>query len=109
MYVRPEWERPTLTFTYRMYANDILDYSDFYAWISRTNGAWLADVVRDGYPGPYAPRPGQDMGWRTATFDLSAYKGQHVRLIFENRNLHGSLSLGIWTLVDDVRVVDAGP
>ena len=55
------------------------------------------------------------MGWRTASYDLTAFKGQHVRLIFENRNLYGGNpdpeknSRGIWTLVDDVRVVDAGP
>jgi hypothetical protein len=78
-------------------------------WLSRTNGGWLADVVRDGYVGLNAPPPAHDMGWRKAEFDLSAYKGQQVRLIFENRNLHHDLSLGIWTLVDDVRVVAAGP
>jgi hypothetical protein len=49
------------------------------------------------------------MGWRTASYDLSPFKGRHVRLIFENRNLHGNLSLGNWTILDDVRVVDAGP
>ena len=30
-------------------------------------------------------------------------------MIFENRNLYDGLSQGIWTIVDDVRVVDAGP
>ena len=32
--------------------------------------------------------------------------------MFENRNLHdapGFESMGIWTVLDDVRVVDAGP
>ena len=109
VYVRSEWNRPVLTFYYRMHANDMFDSSDFYMWLSRTDGAWLADVVRDGYPGPHTPPPGHDMGWRRAEYDLSAYRGQHVRLIFENRNLHGDMSWGIWTLVDDVRVVDAGP
>ena len=32
-----------------------------------------------------------------------------MRVVFENRNLHSGYSLGIWTYVDDVRVVDAGP
>ena len=109
MYIRPEWERPVLTFRYRMYVNDIVHYSDFHVWLSQTNGAWLADVLRDGYPAPYAPPPGHDMGWRTASYYLSAFKGQNVRLVFENRNLHDGISLGIWTYVDDVRVVDAGP
>jgi hypothetical protein len=109
MYIRPEWNQPILTFHYRMYVNDILAYSDFYVWLSRTDGAWLDDIVRDGYPGPHAPPPGHDVGWRTASYDLSPYKGQHVRLIFERRNLHGQPGyepLGIWTLVDDVRVLD---
>ena len=39
MYVRPEWDRPVLTFHYRMYVNDILDYSDFYMWLSRSRTA----------------------------------------------------------------------
>jgi hypothetical protein len=45
------------------------------------------------------------MGWRAATYDLSALKGQNVQLMFQNRNLHGGISLGIWTYVDDVRVL----
>jgi hypothetical protein len=40
---------------------------------------------------------------------LSAFKGQTVRVIFETRNLENGRSQGIWTYVDDVRVVDAGP
>ena len=100
-----------LNFRYRMFGNGIMDYSDFYVWLSRSDGAWLADVLRDGYEDPkdYAPPPGHDMDWRTASFGLTPWKGQHVRLIFENRNLHDGISLGIWTQLDDVRVVDAGP
>ena len=113
MYIRPEWERPVLTFRYRMFVNDIIHYSDFHVWLTRSNGALLAEIKRDGfrscYDPPLAPPPGYDLGWRTASYDLSDFKGQTVRLVFENRNLHGGLSLGIWTYVDDVRVVDAGP
>ena len=76
-------------------------------------GGRLAEILRDGFRSchdpPQAPPAGYDLGWRSGSYDLSAFKGQHVRLIFENRNLHHDLSLGIWTLVDDVRVVDAGP
>ena len=69
----------------------------------------LATVVRDGYLcGNFAPAPATDLGWRTRRYDLSAYKGQSIRLVFANRNLH-PISRGIWTYVDDVRVVDAGP
>ena len=113
MYIRPEWERPVLTFRYRMFVNDIIDYSDFHVWLTRSNGAWLAEIKRDGFRScddpPQAPPPGYDLGWRTGYYDLSAFKGQTVRLVFENRNLHSGISWGIWTYVDDVRVVDAGP
>jgi len=113
IYIRPEWGRPLLTFRYRMFVNDIIHYSDFHVWLTRSNGAWLAEIKRDGfrscYDPPLAPPPGYDLGWRTGMFDLSAFKGQTVRVVFENRNLHGGYSWGIWTYVDDVRVVDAGP
>lgn len=108
IYIRSEWAQPVLSFHYRMVVNDIIDRSNLIVWLSDVDGIRLADVVRDGYPGPFAPPPGHDMGWRTASYDLSPLKGQTVRLIFENRNLHGDTSLGIWTIVDDVRLVDGG-
>src|SRR5690606_11031357 len=92
--------------------NDIRDYSDFFVAVQDGVGLnHLATVIRDGYnpckPG-VAPAPGTDLGWRTVRYDLSAYKGQHIRLVFSNRNLWPG-SWGIWTDVDDVWVVDAGP
>jgi hypothetical protein len=110
VYIRPEWTRPLLTFRYRMFVNDTVHHSDFYVGLTRSNGGWLADVKRDGHASPHnrPPLPGHDMGWRTASYDLSAFKGQTVRLLFENRNLSPS-SWGVWTYLDDVRVIDAGP
>jgi len=112
LYVDETFERPTLTMKYRMFVNDIMDYSDFFVAIQDGVGQnHLATVLRDGYkpctPG-IPPATGTDLGWRSVTFDLSAYKGQHVRLVFSNRNLW-PISWGIWTYVDDVKVVDAGP
>jgi hypothetical protein len=111
-YVRPEWDRPMLSFKYNMYVNDIMDYSDFFVAIQDGVGLnHLTTVVRDGYqpcvPGT-APAAGTNLGWRSVNYDLSAYKGQHIRLVFSNRNLW-PISWGIWTYVDDVKVVDAGP
>jgi len=111
-YVRPEWDRPMLSFKYNMFVNDIMDYSDFFVAIQDGVGLnHLQTVLRDGYqpciPGT-APKAGTDLGWRSASFDLSAYKGEHIRLVFSNRNLWPN-SWGIWTYVDDVRVIDAGP
>jgi hypothetical protein len=96
-----------------MYANDVVDRSDFGVRLTRSNGAFLAEVLRDGFRScshpALAPPPGYDLGWRTGYYDLSALKGQNVRLVFETRNLRSGQSLGIWTVVDDVRLVDAGP
>ena len=57
---------------------------------------------------PAMPLNYANLGWRNAVYDLSTFKGQHVRLVFANRNLWPN-SWGIWTYVDDVRLVDAGP
>ncbi len=112
LYVDPAWARPVLTFKYRMYVNDIMDYSDFFVAIQDGAGLnHLETILRDGFqpcvPGQ-PPTAGQDLGWRSGQKDLSAYKGQHIRIVFSNRNLWPQ-SWGIWTNVDDVRVLDAGP
>jgi hypothetical protein len=111
LYVDPAWQHPQLSFSYKMFVNDILDYSDFFVAVQDGVGLnHLANILRDGYrpctPG-VAPAPGTDLGWRRASYDLSAFKGQHIRIVFSNRNLWPQ-SWGIWSLVDDVRVVDAG-
>ena len=89
-------------------SNDhVFRYSDFFVAIQDGVGInHLETVLRDGYPGNIAPTAGTNLGWRTARFDLSAYKGQHIRLVFSNRNWWPN-SWGIWTFVDDVRVVEA--
>jgi sugar lactone lactonase YvrE len=111
-YVNPNWMRPILTFDYKLHVNDNMHYSDFIVTIQSGVGDRTETVVlRDGYQpctGNYAPKPGRDLGWRSGNYDLSAYKGQHIRVLFSNRNLW-PISLGIWTNVDNVRVLDAGP
>jgi len=112
-YVDPNWTRPVLRFKYKMSVNDIFDYSDFFVAIQDGVGLnHLETVLRDGYnpcnPGE-PPSAGQDLGWRIAIFDLSKYKGQHIRVNFSNRNLWPDMSLGIWTDIDDVMVWDEGP
>lgn len=110
-YVDPSWERPVLSFKYNMFVNDIMDYSDFLVAIQDGVGLnHLATVVRDGFQ-PCIPRvppsEGRDLGWRSVTYNLSAYKGQTIRVVFANRNLW-PISWGIWTYIDDVQVIDAG-
>ena len=111
-FVDPAMIRPLLHFNYKMFVNDNLFYSDFLVEVQTGDGrSNKAVVLHDGYlpcTGNYAPRPGRDLGWRWGSYDLSAFKGQHVRVVFSNRNLWPD-SLGIWTNVDNVRVLDAGP
>jgi len=112
IYVDPSWSRPRLTFNYDLFVNDIMDYSDFLVEIQDGVGLnHLATVVRDGFqpctPG-IPPPPGKDLGWRSGSYDLSAYKGQYIRVVFSIRNLWPD-SWGIWSYVDNVRVLDAGP
>ncbi len=107
------WERPVLTFDYRIYANDTIDYSDFEVTLTQSDGAWLARILRDGFRScddpPLAPPEGFDLGWRNTRYDLSAFKGRTVRVRFAVHNLHADYSYGIWAVVDNVRLVDAGP
>jgi hypothetical protein len=117
-HVHRGWERPVLSFSYRITANDTIDGSDLLVSLTRTDGTLLADVLRDGFRScetPASPPPaGTDLGWRYAIYDLTPLRGENVRLVLKNRNLHDEASLGIWTQIDDVRVRDlrlweAGP
>jgi hypothetical protein len=95
-----------------MFVNDTVDFSDFFvAILDGVGSTELAIVLRDGFKPcepAQAPLAATDLGWRNHKYSLSAFKGQHIRLVFSNRNLHPN-SWGIWTVLDDVRVVDAGP
>jgi streptogramin lyase len=113
IYVDPTWERPMLSFRYNMHVNDTIDFSDFFVEIQDGLGLnHLQTVVRDGFRpcgSDQAPPAATNLGWRQRQLDLSSYKGQTVRIVFQNRNLWSGYSLGIWTFVDDVRVTDADP
>jgi len=110
-YVDPNIVRPVLTFDYNMFVNDTKDYSDFFVEVQDGVGLnHLATVVHDGFspciPGR-APSPGRNLGWRSAHLDLTPYKGQHIRIVFSNRNRWPG-AWGMWTYVDNVRVLDHG-
>lgn len=111
IHIPADWERPVLDFDYRVQTNDTVDYSDFVVGIKSLQGWWLADVLRDGFrpciSPPTAPPAGYDLGWQHVTYDLSDFRGQSIKLWFEVRNLHHDLSFGVWTYIDDVRVLDA--
>jgi len=108
-YVRPEWIKPVLTFNYNVFTNDIGSKSNFIAEIQDGVGLNNLDVIIiDGYEGATpeeVPLTGTELGWKSVEFDLSPYRGQHIRLAFASRNLYPS-SLGIWSFVEKVVVKD---
>ena len=104
--VPSNWSKPTLSFSYNLFVNDNLQLSDFYVEI--LDGValnHLETVLLDGYDEEGKPTAGTDMEWKTVTFDLSAYKGQPIRLQFYSRNRLPQ-ALGIWAFVDAVSVTD---
>ena len=109
VYIRPEWVFPELSFKYNVVTNDLMEYSDFFVEIQDGVGLnHLATVVRDGYESELKktlPDPGTDLGWVTVTYDLSAFCGQTIRLVFSNRNLSPE-SNGVWSYLDDVVISD---
>lgn len=66
----------------------------------------LAEILRDGYKSPYLPEPGKDLGWKSCSYDLSAFNGQTIKLCLENKNEHDG-ALGVWTCVDDVKAMES--
>jgi len=109
VYIRPEWFYPVLSFKYNLVANDSINSSNFLVEIQDGVGLnHLATVVKDGIDPETKqayPDAGFDAGWTTITYDLSAFRGQSVRLLFSNRN-ELPVSTGIWTYLDDVKLTD---
>ncbi|MBL8057018.1 MAG: SMP-30/gluconolactonase/LRE family protein, partial [Anaerolineales bacterium] len=109
IYVNPAWSTPRLSVAYRALTNHTTDYSDLLVGVQDAAGLQhLATALRDGCSTVYQPPAATDLGWRTGSLDLSAFKGSSIRLTLYNRNLWPG-SKGIWTYIDDVRVVEAGP
>ena len=107
VYVDPSLTWPVLSFNYNIRTNTTVDWSDFYVAIQDATGVHpLTEVLRDGYRGASNPAPGTSLGWRNGGYNLSAFRGQTIRIVFMNRNLHQT-SLGIWTELDNVRIFDA--
>ncbi len=100
--------QPTLRYWYRFVTNDVEGYNAFVVEVwdaaSRRRLATLADV---GYPGTIAPPPATDLGWQEGIHDMRPFQGRRVTLRFANVNKWPTISLGSWTYLDDVRLVDA--
>ncbi len=94
-----------LTYWYRIYTNYDQGWDDFCARVYPLQDPAHQLERCDGYNG--APtHPPEDLGWRRAEIDLTAYAGQTVIVTFENRNRHADSDpiYGIWTYVDQVAV-----
>jgi len=91
-----------LSFTYRIITNDIYDWASFHAELRASNGALLTTMLRDGYKSSSSPC-GNDLGWKTFSYNLDGYKGQTLRLYLESKNEWDG-GLGIWTYVDDAKL-----
>jgi hypothetical protein len=91
----------SISFAYRIITNDIYDWASFHAELRAPNGALLTRILRDGYKSPSSPPCGNDLGWKTFSYNLEAYKGQTVHLYLESKNEWDG-GLGIWTYVDAI-------
>jgi hypothetical protein len=117
MVIPQNYGRPMLSFWYQICTNDSIHYSDFRAYlitstddIAGTEPITAEVIKRDGYrcckDQDTAPLAGYKLQWRRASYDLTDLKGRTVILVFETNNLDPDESLGIWTHVDHVEVVD---
>lgn len=94
-----------LSFNYRVYTNDVIANSDFSVLIYDGNGLEkLEEIVHAGVPAAnLMPTAGTDLGWRTVSFNLDAYRGRSVRILFQVRNLRENAQ-EIWALVERVEL-----
>jgi hypothetical protein len=91
-----------LTFHYRIFTYDFLNaekYDRFEVWV---NGALLDRLGNTNLNSFGCGRPINDLGWRSYVRDLSAYRGQTIRL--KLMNVTPDDTYGTWTYVDDVSV-----
>ena len=109
-YVRPDWTQPVLKFNYNVFSNDQISKSNFIAEIQDGVGLNNLDIiVLDGYQGIDqidTSDTATNLGWKSVAYNLTPYKGQHIRLVFTNRNLYPD-SQGIWTFIEKVRIVNS--
>jgi hypothetical protein len=93
----------TVSFWYRIFTRDRDEGACFRVVLQDSEGVFLEELMRDGYPGIIPPSELVDLGWREGTYDLSAYRGQTIRVYFKNWIIVDG-SQGTWTYVDDVRI-----
>jgi len=102
----PHTDHPRLSFSYRLITQDINPYLNdgFDSFDVRIDGDLVfQDAKQTGAYG-CGPQGEKDYGWQTFEIDLSAYRGEHVIIRFENRNWPDRW-YNTYTYVDAVRFV----
>jgi uncharacterized repeat protein (TIGR01451 family) len=111
--VVPSTAAATLGFWYRIFTYDVMwsaKYKSYYDYLDvelRDSGGNTVRILRDGFTGEWQPDTLRDLGWRHHSFDLSAYKGQTVRIRFANFNTGGVTNdprFNTYTYLDDITV-----
>ncbi|MFQ5342987.1 MAG: hypothetical protein ACE5F6_15725, partial [Anaerolineae bacterium] len=99
-------DNPYLSFCYDIVTHDNYHWASFHVEIRDPEGHTLAQVLRDGYNHNGNTAHGNNnLGWKTASYNLRSFRGRTIWLWFENRNEWDG-ARGIWTYVDAVRIAD---
>ena len=91
-------ENPTLTFWYWPWSDDIIEYDWQEAQIQSAAGAMLAQIFKVA---------SNSQSWTRVVYDLTAYKGQTIRLYF-NAHEDGYIDQ-TYMYVDDIAITDGDP
>jgi hypothetical protein len=98
----PDSGSPQLTFYYRILTYDKLSADEFDRFEVTIDGTLLGRFGNTS-PNYQCSNPINDLGWQPFTYDLSAYRGQTIRLRLVNITYPDDW-FGTWTYVDDVTV-----
>lgn len=108
-----EWPAMRLSFWYRVFTYDIVYhptrqkfYDSFEVFVLSSAGVTMTQLLQDGnrdlsLVGP--DKPVIDLGWKYASFDLSPYAGQTIRLWFGNFNRQDGY-YNTYTYLDSARI-----
>lgn len=101
---------PRLVLWYRFISYDVMRGNSGALWDTFDVTINNALVYRDGNPDPDGAGTRFDTGWKSATIDLTPYRGMTVNLRFANWNReydgNGTDYFNTWTYLDDIHVVD---
>jgi hypothetical protein len=99
----PNSGSPQLTFYYRIRTYDKLNVDKYDRFEVYINGTLLRRFGNTDLNHYGCSKPINDLGWQSFTSDLSAYRGQTIRIRLVNIT-HPDDWYGTWTYVDDVEV-----